>query len=69
MEDSSETRSQTAVSHSPRVLAVAFFILAGAGLAFLIGRQVGTSLDRHGRSVTVAHDHVAPPAAPPVAQK
>jgi hypothetical protein len=52
-----------------RMLAIAFFVLLGAALAFVIGQRVGSSLDRHGRSVTVAHDHVAPQPTPPVAQK
>jgi hypothetical protein len=52
-----------------RMLAVAFFVLLGAALAFVIGQRVGSSLDRHGRSVTVAHDHVQPTPTPPVAQK
>ncbi len=56
-------------SNSNRSLAIAFFVLFGAALAFVIGQRVGSSLDRHGRSVTVAHDHAAPPQAPPVAQK
>lgn len=57
-------------------LTIAFFVLFGAVLAFVIGQRVGTSLDHHGRTITftgsghapmVAHDHVAPVA--PVAQK
>ncbi len=52
-----------------RMLAIAFFVLLGATLAFVIGQRVGSSLDHHGRSITVAHDHVQAPAAPPVAQK
>jgi hypothetical protein len=57
-----------------RSLAIAFFVLLGAGFAFVVGQRVGTSLDRHGRSVTVAHDNVSTPdhvstPAPPVAQK
>jgi hypothetical protein len=47
-----------------RMLAIAFFVLLGATLAFVIGQRVGSSLDHHGRSITVAHDHVQPPAAP-----
>lgn len=53
-------------SQHARMLAVAFFVLAGAALAFVVGQRVGSSLDRHGRNVTIAHDHVV---APPVAQK
>ena len=66
-------------SDKARMLAVAFFVLVGAVFAFAVGTRVGSSLDRHGRSVTigasapdqvkVAHDHVAAPLAPPVAQK
>ena len=56
-------------TQSTRMLAVAFFVLVGAALAFVVGQRVGSSLDRHGRSVTVAHEHVAAPPAPPVAQK
>jgi len=52
-----------------RMLAIAFFVLLGAALAFVIGQRVGSSLDRHGRSVTVAHDHAQPSPTPPVAQK
>jgi hypothetical protein len=49
---------------------VAFLVLLGAVLAFVIGQRVGTTLDHQGRSITVAHDHVAPAIpAPPVAQK
>jgi len=51
------------------MLAIAFFVLLGAALAFVIGQRVGSSLDRHGRSVTVAHDPAQAPPAPPVAQK
>ena len=65
MEDSDDVRQG---ARSGRSLAIAFFVLFGAALAFVVGQRVGTSLDRHGRSVTVAHDQVAPPA-PPVAQK
>lgn len=54
---------------NPRMLAVAFFVLVGAALAFVIGQRVGSSLDRHGRNVTIAATHVATPPAPPVAQK
>ena len=60
---------QQARSVEARMLAIAFFVLLGAVLAFVIGQRVGGSLDRHGRSVTIAHDHTAPPVAPPVAQK
>jgi hypothetical protein len=52
-----------------RMLAIAFFVLFGAVVAFVIGQRVGGSLDRHGRNVSVAHDHTQPPTAPPVAQK
>ena len=52
-----------------RMLAIAFFVLFGAALAFVIGQRVGGSLDRHGRNVTIAHDHTPAPQAPPVAQK
>jgi len=53
-----------------RMLAIAFFVLFGAVLAFVIGQRVGGSLDRHGRNVTIAHDHpTSTPQAPPVAQK
>jgi len=55
--------------NSGRMLAIAFFVLFGAVLAFVIGQRVGGSLDRHGRSVTIAHDHTPAPQAPPVAQK
>jgi hypothetical protein len=51
-------------------LTIAFFVLLGAAVAFLIGQRVGSTLDHHGRSVTVAHDHVSTPVpTPPVAQK
>jgi len=57
-------------TQSGHVLAVAFFVLLGAALAFVVGQRVGSSLDRHGRNVTIAHDHVVvAPQAPPVAQK
>lgn len=52
-----------------RMLAIAFFVLFGAVLAFVIGQRVGGSLDRHGRNVTIAHDHTTPAPTPPVAQK
>ena len=52
-----------------RMLAIAFFVLFGAVLAFVIGQRVGGSLDRHGRNVTIAHDHTTAAPAPPVAQK
>ncbi len=52
-----------------RMLAIAFFVLFGAVLAFVIGQRLGGSLDRHGRNVTIAHDHTGAPTAPPVAQK
>ena len=51
-----------------RMLAIAFFVLFGAVVAFVIGQRLGGSLDRHGRNVSVAHDHTQP-TAPPVAQK
>ena len=56
-------------AHNGRMLAIAFFVLFGAALAFVIGQRVGGSLDRHGRNVTIAHDHTSAPQAPPVAQK
>jgi hypothetical protein len=46
----------------PGSLTIAFFVLLGAVLAFVVGQRVGTSLDHHGRSVTVAHDHITSPA-------
>jgi len=49
-------------------IAIAFLVLVGAALAFVVGQHVGSTLDHHGRNVTVVHDHVTPPA-PPVAQK
>jgi hypothetical protein len=52
-----------------RMLAIAFFVLFGAVLAFVIGQRVGGSLDRHGRSVTIAHNHSPAVPTPPVAQK
>ena len=53
-----------------RSLAIAFFVLLGAVLAFVVGQHAGSALDRHGRSVTVAHDRApTPQPAPPVAQK
>ena len=58
-----------------RSLAIAFFVLLGAVLAFVIGQHAGSALDRHGRSVTVAHDRTpaatvqAPPAQRVAAQK
>ena len=55
-------------TQNTRLLAVAFFVLLGAALAFVVGQRVGGSLDRHGRSVTIAHDHARAPT-PPVAQK
>ena len=60
---------ETHDTQSARMLAVAFFVLIGAALAFVVGQRVGGSLDRHGRSVTIAHDHAASQPAPPVAQK
>jgi len=57
------------VAQNGRMLAIAFFVLFGAALAFVIGQRVGGSLDRHGRNVTIAHDHTSAPTAPPVAQK
>ncbi|HEX4515590.1 MAG TPA: hypothetical protein VGH87_15560 [Polyangiaceae bacterium] len=57
------------VMEKQQVLAIAFFVLFGAVLAFVIGQRVGSSLDRHGRNVTIAHEHTSPPPAPPVAQK
>ena len=56
-------------AHPGRMLAIAFFVLFGAALAFVIGQRVGGSLDRHGRNVSVAHDHTPAAPTPPVAQK
>jgi hypothetical protein len=65
-------QAQTHHHGGGRMLAIAFFVLFGAVLAFVIGQRLGGSLDRHGRNVTIAHDHtdhVGAPTAPPVAQK
>jgi hypothetical protein len=64
-----EHEVQNARSSPAGALAVTFFVLVGAALAFVIGQHVGTSLDRHGRNVTIAATHVATPPPPPVAQK
>jgi hypothetical protein len=49
---------------------IAFLVLVGAVLAFVIGQRVGNTLDHQGRSITVAHDHAPQnPPSPPVAQK
>jgi len=67
MEHSDVVASTRRDPRNARSLAIAFFIVLGAGLAFLVGQRIGTSLDHHGRSVTVAHDHTSPP--PSIAQK
>ena len=54
---------------SLRLLSVAFFVVLGALGAFLIGKRVGTAIDREGRSVSVAHDRMPAPPPPPVARK
>jgi hypothetical protein len=55
---------------SLRSLSVAFFVVLGALGAFLVGKHVGSAIDREGRSVSVAHDHMpTAPSPPPVAQK
>ncbi len=52
-----------------RSLSVAFFVVVGALAAFLIGKHVGSAIDRQGRSVSVAPNHMPVPPPPPVAQK
>jgi hypothetical protein len=53
---------------NPRSLTIAFFVLVGAALAFVVGQHVGSSLDRHGRNVTISAEHSHAPRVP-VAQK
>ena len=70
----------TLAGPSPKVLrsvAIGAFAIVGAGLAFTVGARVGSSLDHHTKSVSVARVpvqdmqpvHEEEPAPAPVAKR